>query len=67
MFQKIYYEEYEAGMIRGTTVRTITETDIVVHAGQTVVFFLITWMLNGAKRNPFSSAWYICGESSYRA
>jgi len=39
MFQKIYYEHYEAGTIRGNTGCTITETDIVVHAGQTGDFF----------------------------
>lgn len=39
MFQKIYFEDYELGHIRSTIGRTITETDIVMHAGQTGDFF----------------------------
>ncbi len=39
MFQKIYFEEYEVGSSRLTIGRTITETDIVLHAGQTGDFF----------------------------
>ncbi len=39
MFQKIYYEQYAEGNVRATTGRTITETDIVVHAGHTGDFF----------------------------
>ncbi|MCI1930767.1 MAG: dehydratase [Clostridia bacterium] len=35
----IYYEEYEVGSTRKTIGRTITETDIVMHAGQTGDFF----------------------------
>ena len=35
----IYYEDYEIGSVRETTGRTITETDIVLHAGQTGDFF----------------------------
>jgi acyl dehydratase len=34
-----YFEEYEIGSARVTTGRTITETDIVMHAGQTGDFF----------------------------
>ena len=34
-----YFEDYELGAVRETTGRTITETDIVIHAGQTGDFF----------------------------
>ncbi len=36
---KKYFEEFEIGHTRQTTGRTITETDIVIHAGQTGDFF----------------------------
>ena len=36
---KKYYEEFEPGQSRSTTGRTITETDIIIHAGQTGDFF----------------------------
>ena len=39
MWVKKYFEEFEVGHIRHTTGRTITETDIVIHAGQTGDFF----------------------------
>ena len=34
-----YFEDYEIGFSRGTMGRTITEADIVLHAGQTGDFF----------------------------
>jgi acyl dehydratase len=34
-----FFEEYEVGFTRQSSGRTITETDIVVHAGQTGDFF----------------------------
>jgi acyl dehydratase len=34
-----WYEDYEVGETRHSTGRTITETDIVIHAGQTGDFF----------------------------
>lgn len=34
-----YFEDYELGEVRETLGRTITETDIVLHAGQTGDFF----------------------------
>ena len=34
-----WYEDYELGEIRTSSGRTITETDIVLHAGQTGDFF----------------------------
>lgn len=39
MFQSISFEEYQLGAVRETVGRTITETDIVLHAGQTGDFF----------------------------
>ncbi|QQE77955.1 MaoC/PaaZ C-terminal domain-containing protein [Alicyclobacillus sp. SO9] len=35
----IFYEDYEIGQTRETLGRTITETDIVIHAGQTGDFY----------------------------
>jgi acyl dehydratase len=37
--QAKFYEDYAAGHIRETAGRTITETDIVLHAGQTGDFY----------------------------
>lgn len=34
-----YFEEYETGTVRQSTGRTITEADIVLHAGQTGDFY----------------------------
>ena len=39
MSKAIYFEEYEIGSGRSTTGRTITETDIIMHAGQTGDFY----------------------------
>ena len=39
MFQTIYFEDYELNHERKTLGRTITEADIVLHAGQTGDFF----------------------------
>lgn len=39
MFQSRYFEDYEVGEQRQTLGRTITETDIVLHAGQTGDFY----------------------------
>jgi acyl dehydratase len=36
---KKFYEAFEPGVVRETGSRTITETDIVIHAGQTGDFF----------------------------
>lgn len=38
-FKTTYFEEYEIGFSRETLGRTITETDFVIHAGQTGNFF----------------------------
>lgn len=39
MYIKLYYEDFELGSVRQTFGRTVTETDIVVHAGQSGDFF----------------------------
>ena len=39
MFMKKYFEEFETGDNRHKKGRTITETDIVIHAGQSGDFF----------------------------
>jgi acyl dehydratase len=39
MFKKIYFEDYRLNESRKTLRRTITETDLVLHAGQTGDFF----------------------------
>lgn len=37
--RSIFFEDYNIGDVRTTTGRTITETDIVLHAGQTGDFY----------------------------
>ncbi|MFC0213629.1 MaoC family dehydratase [Paenibacillus chartarius] len=37
--RSIFHEDYEVGSFRETVGRTITETDIVIHAGQTGDFY----------------------------
>jgi len=39
MFVKKYFEEFELNAVRHTKGRTVTETDIVIHAGQSGDFF----------------------------
>lgn len=39
MFQSLFFGDYETGSTRETGGRTITETDIVLHAGQTGDFY----------------------------
>ncbi len=39
MIEERYFEEYELGAERRTLGRTITETDVVLHAGQTGDFY----------------------------
>jgi acyl dehydratase len=53
MFEKIYYEQYELNSGRETTGRTITETDIVLHAGQTGDFFPHHMDAEWCKTQPF--------------
>jgi acyl dehydratase len=39
VFEDRHFEDYELGAVRRTGGRTITETDIVIHAGQTGDFY----------------------------
>ncbi|GMA60743.1 MaoC/PaaZ C-terminal domain-containing protein [Alicyclobacillus fastidiosus] len=39
MEKSVFYEDYDVGSVRETMGRTITETDIVLHAGQTGDFY----------------------------
>jgi acyl dehydratase len=39
MIEPIYFEDYVEGSVRRTLGRTITEADIVIHAGQTGDFY----------------------------
>ncbi|WP_437223716.1 MaoC family dehydratase [Planctomicrobium sp. SH661] len=51
--QPRYYEDLEAGAVRETPGRTITETDIVVHAGHTGDFYPHHMDAEFAARTPF--------------
>jgi acyl dehydratase len=53
MFEKIYFEQYVLNSERETTGRTITETDIVMHAGQTGDFFPHHMDAEWCKTQPF--------------
>jgi acyl dehydratase len=53
MFEKRFFEEIETGSFRETTGRTITETDIVLHAGQTGDFFPHHMDAEWCKGQPF--------------
>lgn len=53
MFTKIYFEDYKEGDSRETIGRTITETDIVLHAGQTGDFFPHHMDAEWCKTQPF--------------
>lgn len=53
MFTKIYFEDYIEGQRRETVGRTITETDIVMHAGQTGDFFPHHMDAEWCKTQPF--------------
>ena len=39
MIKSMFFEDYEIGTTRETLGRTITETDFVMHAGQTGDFY----------------------------
>ncbi|RME71770.1 MAG: dehydratase [Chloroflexi bacterium] len=49
----IYFEDYEIGFSRQTLGRTITETDIVLHAGQSGDFFPHHMDAEWVKTQPF--------------
>ena len=53
MFSKIYFEDYQIGEIRNTHGRTVTETDLVIHAGQTGDFFPHHMDAEWCKTQPF--------------
>lgn len=53
MFENKYFENYELNNIRETTGRTITETDIIIHAGQTGDFFPHHMDAEWCKAQPF--------------
>lgn len=53
MFYEKYYEEYEIGENRTSEGRTITETDIVMHAGQTGDFYPHHMDAEWCKTQPF--------------
>lgn len=53
MFVKKYFESFEQGSIRLTKGRTVTETDIVIHAGQSGDFFPHHMNEEWCKTQPF--------------
>jgi acyl dehydratase len=53
MIQEQYFEDYETGARRETGGRTITETDIVLHAGQTGDFYPHHMDAEWCKTQPF--------------
>ena len=48
-----YFEQYEIGSVRETLGRTITETDVVIHAGQTGDFYPHHMDAEWCKTQPF--------------
>jgi acyl dehydratase len=50
---KQYWEDYEIGYTRTSTGRTITESDLVIHAGQTGDFYPHHMDAEFAKSTPF--------------
>ncbi len=53
MFEERHFEEYEVGSVRRSGGRTITETDIVLHAGQTGDFYPHHMDAEWVKTQPF--------------
>ncbi|MCP5534852.1 MAG: MaoC family dehydratase N-terminal domain-containing protein [Akkermansiaceae bacterium] len=53
MIQDIYFEDYQLGDERSTMGRTITESDIVLHAGQSGDFFPHHMDAEWCKSQPF--------------
>src|SRR6476469_9690817 len=53
MFAKMYFEDYLINEIRNTHGRTITEADIVIHAGQTGDFYPHHMDAEWCKTQPF--------------
>lgn len=50
---EIFFEEYETGALRETSGRTITEADVVLHAGQTGDFYPHHMDAEWCKTQPF--------------
>ncbi len=53
MMQSRFFEDYETGAVRETFGRTITETDVVVHAGHTGDFYPHHMDAEWCKTQPF--------------
>ena len=53
MFEKRYFESLELNNVRETMGRTVTESDIVIHAGQTGDFFPHHMDAEWCKTQPF--------------
>lgn len=53
MIQERFFEDYEVGSVRETASRTITETDIVLHAGQTGDYYPHHMDAEWSKTQPF--------------
>ena len=53
MFIKKHFEEFELNSIRNTKGRTVTETDIIIHAGQSGDFFPHHMDEDWCKTQPF--------------
>ncbi|WP_308639414.1 MaoC family dehydratase [Paenibacillus silvisoli] len=51
--RSVFFEDYEAGSTRSTFGRTITETDVVMHAGQTGDFYPHHMDAEWCKTQPF--------------
>ena len=53
MYAKMYFEDYRIGEFRNTHGRTVTEADLVIHAGQTGDFFPHHMDAEWCKTQPF--------------
>lgn len=53
MNQELYFEDYQPGPPRESTGRTITEADVVLHAGQTGDFYPHHMDADWCSRQPF--------------
>src|SRR5688572_20184401 len=53
MIESLFFEDYATGAVRRTLGRTITETDIVFHAGQTGDFYPHHMDAEWCKTQPF--------------
>ena len=53
MYVKMYFDDYRVDEIRNTSGRTITEADLIIHAGQTGDFFPHHMDAEWCKTQPF--------------